>query len=396
MGDMDPSDKLAPKSNPKTPVPAAKSPRPIEDLRMPEDTRGSRWQRLKGFIATHRTRTILLIGLLVIAPAGVWAYFEFTKPVESVSKEVSVPKKETKPTTKASPLTGLEIEPARAERPITAVVIENHPDARPQSGLSEAGVVYEALAEGGITRFLAFFLENRPTEIGPVRSLRTYFVDWTLEFNAPIAHVGGNAEALALVDPLKVKDMNQFNFGSNFYRTKDRVAPHNAYTSSDLLDALEKKLGYDKPASFTPSPRTTKDAPSANPLHPTIGINYSYNGFQVEYRYTADCNCYARFLAGQPHMDRNGNQQIKVKNIVVEFMPTSYGTSRIGEQLVTMGTPGQGRAIVFRDGEAIEGTWSKAEHSDRSKLVDAAGKEIPLNKGNTWYSILPTDKTVTY
>jgi hypothetical protein len=77
-------------------------------------------------------------------------------------------------------------------------------------------------------------------------------------------------------------------------------------------------------------------------------------------------------------------------------MPTSYGTTRIGEQTVMMGTPGGGRAIVFRDGQAIEGTWQKAAHTDRTKLVDASGKEIPLNKGNTWYSIVPTNKTVSY
>lgn len=367
----------------------------IDDLKMPEDVHQGLWRRFKGFIASHRTRSLIVIGILLIAPAAVWAYYESIKPAPVSSQSFEVPKRPPKPVTKASPLTGVEIAPEQANRPILAVVIENHPDARPQSGLGQAGVVYEALAEGGITRFLAFFLENRPSAIGPVRSLRTYFVDWGLEFNAPVAHVGGNADALDMVGPTGMKDINQFAHGASFYRTRDRVAPHNAYTSADLMDALLKKLGYDKPADFKPSPRKA-DTPSSNVLHPVIGINYSYTGYQVEYRYDATCNCYARFLAGQPHIDRNDNQQIKVKNVVVEFMPTSYGKSRLGEQTTKMGTPGSGRAIVFRDGEAIEGTWSKTAHKDRTKLVDASGKEIPLNKGNTWYSIVPTDKTVSF
>ncbi len=154
-------------------------------------------------------------------------------------------------------------------------------------------------------------------------------------------------------------------------------------------------MGYTQPAGFKPSPRK-KDEPAASPAHPDINIDYSYNGYQVEYKYDGGCNCYLRFLAGQPHIDRNDNQQIKVKNVVVEYMPTSYGTTRTGEQTVLMATPGSGKAVVFRDGEAIEGTWSKSQHGDRTQLLDANGKDIPLNKGNTWFSIVPDGKTVSY
>lgn len=365
----------------------------VDDLQMPEDVHKTRWQRFQHFIATHRTRTIIVLGILLILPVGVWAYYETAKPI--VVKETATLPRPEKPKTKASPLTGVQVAPELADRPILAVVIENHQDARPQSGLGQAGVVYEALAEGGITRFLAFFLDERPANIGPVRSLRTYFVDWGLEFNAPVAHVGGNADALDLVKPTGMKDINQFANSGSFFRTRDRLAPHNAYTNSDLMDALLKKNGWDKPADFKVSPRKN-DAPSQNPLHPNISINYSYSGFQVEYKYDAACNCYSRFLAGAPHIDRNTGQQIKVKNVVVEFMPTTYGKSRIGEQTTKMGTPGSGRTVVFRDGEAVEGTWAKSQHKDRTKLTDTAGKEIPLNRGNTWYSIVPTDKTVNF
>ncbi len=321
-----------------------------------------------------------------------------TKPV-AITKKTAKTHVAAKPTTKPSPLTGVVMALELADRPITGVVIENHPNSRPQSGLSQAGVVYEALAEGGITRFLAFFLENRPATIGPVRSLRTYFVDWGLEFNSPVAHAGGNADALDLIRPLKLKDIDGLTIGApTFYRVNDRYAPHNLYTNSDLLDTQEARYNYNQPASFTPSPRKADSPPPAGaPVpHPTININYSYSGFQVTYQYDPATNDYARFMAGAPHIDRNTGTQIHVKNIVIQYMPTSFGTTRIGEQTVIMGTPGSGQAVVVRDGTAITGTWSKASHTSRTALLDAGGKPIPLNAGNTWYSVVPTDKTATY
>jgi hypothetical protein len=346
---------------------------------------------------------VTIVGVLVLGAGGlVVARQLLNKPkpaVPVVVKPAPPPPPPPPPATKPSPLTGAELDPATADRPITAVVIENQTDARPQSGLGQAGVVYEALAEGGITRFLAFFLDSRPKQMGPVRSVRTYFVSWGLEFDAPVAHAGGNADALDLVGPLGMKDMNEFAYGSSFFRANDRYAPHNLYTTSDLLDQLEAKLGFNKPATFKPSPRQ-KDAPSSAPNASVVDINYSYNGYQVQYRYDGGCDCYARFLAGAPHVDRNDNAQIKVRNVVVEYMPTAYGTTRIGEQTVRMGDSGMpvgsNKAIVFRDGTAVVGTWSKPSNKERTKLLDANGAEIPLNIGNTWYSIVPTDHPVSY
>ncbi len=341
------------------------------------------------------------ITILVLATGGAIGYklTHKAKPAPVAAKPTTPAPEPAKPAPILSPLTGLEVSAADAAKPVVAVVIENQTDARPQSGLSSAGVVYEALAEGGITRFLAFFLETKPPQYGPVRSIRTYFVSWGLEYNAPVAHAGGNADALDLINPLHLKDLNQFSYGNYFYRANDRYAPHNLYTDAAKLDSLLNLLGYNQAATFAPSLRKA-DSPEATPSHPTIGINYSYNGYQVEYHYEAASNSYLRFLAGAPHIDRNNNQQIKVKNIVVEYMPTAYGLTRIGEQTVRMGASGMpigsGRAVVFRDGGAVEGTWNKPSNTDRTKLVDAAGKEIPLNAGNTWYSIVPDDRTASY
>ena len=353
----------------------------------------------KSWLRRNLKWIVPVIAVLVVA-GGASAYYVFrpVAPVAAVTPATPTPKPTPVPTPvlKASPLTGELIDPVLADRPIRSVIIENQTDARPQSGLSDAGVVYEALAEGGITRFQTFFLDKKPTSLGPVRSLRTYFVNWGLEFNAPVAHAGGNADALDLVVPLGMKDLNALVIGApSFYRTADRYAPHNLYTSTSLLDALINSRGWNQPATFTVSPRKA-DAPTQTPAHPNIHIDYSYNGYQVDYAYDAKNNYYLRNLAGAPHIDRNTGQQIHVKNMVVEYTPISYGTTRTGEQTVIMQTIGQGKALVFRDGDVVVGTWRKTSHNARTTLTDATGAEIPLDIGNTWYSIVPTGNNVSY
>lgn len=350
--------------------------------------------------AKRHLRAILITTGVVLLAGGAGAAWAFLRPQTSEPRTTSsqTPAPATPaptPVTKLSPLTGLPVSPQEADRPITAVVIENHTDARPQSGLADAGVVYEANAEGGITRFLAIFLDKRPTSIGPVRSLRTYAIDWALEFNAPVSHAGGSAEALSLVGPLKMKDINALSFGSSaFFRTSDRSAPHNLYTNADKLDALMTRLGFGVPSNFTPSPRKADAKPATAP-HPNIHIEYSYNGYQVDYKYDPSTNDYARSLGGKPHIDRVSGQQIHVKNVVVQMMPTTFGTLA-GKPTVSMQTVGTGKCWVMRDGDAIPCTWSKSSHTSRTKLLDATGADIPLNAGNTWYAIVPIGKTVTF
>jgi hypothetical protein len=103
-----------------------------------------------------------------------------------------------------APLSGRMVEKEKTTRKPIAVVVENHPDARPQSGLNDAALVFETFAEGGITRFLAVFQENDVANIGPVRSARPYFVEWATSLKALFAHVGGNIDALDLISSKKV------------------------------------------------------------------------------------------------------------------------------------------------------------------------------------------------
>ncbi len=346
--------------------------------------------RLKNYISLHKRPLLTGLAAIIVVTGGYLGY-RLTRPkakpvVQKVAPKPPPPVKTTKP----SPLTGVELPIALADRPIQAVVIENHTDARPQSGLTDAGAVYEVLSEGGITRFMALYLEGRPSIIGPVRSLRTQFETYTLEYNAPIAHAGGNADALDQVIPLGVISENYFWFSKYFYRAGDRFAPHNLYTSMDLLDQLKVAIQQSRPATFTPYPRKN-DGPIAV-TRPTITINYSYTAYQVQYRYDQATNMYTRWLAGAPHVDRNNNQQLKTKNIVIMYVPVRYGVTRIGEQTAIMDTLGSGKLQVFRDGGMIEGTWNKSSHKSRTRLLDAAGKDIPLDRGVTWINIVPPDR----
>jgi hypothetical protein len=350
------------------------------------------------WLKRHWKPLAAIAGVLVLASAGAltWA---LTRPKSATATHPAAkhsPTPAPTPVTKASPLSGVQVTPELANSPIFSVIIENHPDARPQSGLADAGVVYEANAEGGITRFQAFYLENRPPTLGPVRSLRTYFLTWGLEFNSPVAHAGGNADALDIVGSTGMKDMNALSFAADgFYRTTDRYAPHNLYTNSTKIDALMLRLGFSAPSSFTPSPRKP-DAPNTSPPHPNIHIEFSYAGYQVDYAYDATTNDYARSMGGAPHVDRNTGKQIHVKNVVVEMMPTSYGTTRTGEQTVIMQTVGRGQGWVLRDGDAVPVTWVKDSRTARTQLLDASGKDVPLDAGNSWYAIVPQGNSVSF
>lgn len=382
-------------NKPKARNPLESVPQPEPDLITIAEVTEKQPNKFFHWLKRHKKAVIIgTVATLMIGGGAAMAFGVFGKQSQETITKI-VKKEPPKPTTVASPLTGVQVKPEQAEEPLVAVIVENHPDARPQSGLGDAGVVYEALAEGGITRFMALFLETKPAQVGPIRSIRSYFVDWALEYNAPIAHVGGNVEALDMIGPKGVKSMNQFYNSAYYYRSNDRYAPHNVYTTPDKLAAMLKNNKYDKPATFAPNARK-KDA-AANPaVNTAITINYSTIGFQAKYAYDATTNSYLRSMAGVPHIDRNTSTQIKVKNIVVQYMPTTYGVTRIGEQATRMATPGSGKAVVLRDGTAVEGTWTKSSHTSRTKLLDAAGKEIPLNAGKTWYSIVPVGNSVTY
>ena len=277
-------------------------------------------------------------------------------------------------------LTGEQVaDDAARKKPVTAVMIENSPEARPQSGLKHAGVVYEAPAEGGITRFMALYQgDNKPSQIGPVRSLRIYYLGWGAPYQASIAHVGGSANALQTVRSGH-RDIDQFFNGNAYWRSTDRYAPHNVYTSGEKLDQLNAAKGYTE-STFTSFARVDEKA-AETPTASTIRLNFSSATYNTHYTYDKASNSYQRFLAGQPHRDRE-HGHITPKVVIALETTTERRPGPDGyDDLVTSGS---GKATIFQNGTVVTATWKKEHLSAPLRLVDAEGKDIPLVRGQTW------------
>lgn len=312
------------------------------------------------------------------------------KPVH----HVAIPKPAPKPTTVPSKLTGLPVAPSVNQNPITAIMIENSTFARPQSGLDQAGVVFEAIAEGGITRFAALFQDTAPSYVGPIRSVRPYYLSWLDGFNAPVAHVGGSPEAIQDLTSWGMKNMDQFYYSSYYTRITSRAAPHNVYTSIAELNALENAKGF-ATSDFTGFLRKAQQA-SKTPSPTTIDFAISSSDYNVEYQYDAANNDYKRSEGGAAHMqvDQAGTQtQIAPKVVVAMVMPNSLESDGLHNQY---GTVGSGTAYVFQDGTVTVGTWSKSANNAQITFADDSGKTLYLDDGYTWLTALGSKSDVSY
>jgi len=355
-----------------------KTPRVILDLDEPTSglTIKTNWFK------RHKKLSIILGIVLVLLIAGgttAALYFLNQKP-EPVKEVVKKPEPKPEPVIYHSPLTG-NIVPdlATTTKATTGIMIENSPDARPQSGIKESGVVFEAVAEGGITRFLVVYQEQKPQLIGPVRSVRMYYVDWIAAFNASVAHIGGSAAALAEVRNGSYRDIDQFFNAGAYWRATDRYAPHNVYTSFERLDALNAAKGFTE-SKFTGFARKDSKA-SAAPTATQINVTISSPLFNSSYVYNAETNTYNRSQAGAPHVDREAGQISPRVVIVLKTKETRVLEDGWREQITTIGS---GAATIFQDGEAIEGTWTKASKTDQIVFTDATGAAIKLARGQTW------------
>jgi hypothetical protein len=293
--------------------------------------------------------------------------------------------------TVASTLSGLQVDPSVNTRPVTAVMIENSTDARPQSGLGQAEVVFEAVAEGGITRFLALYQDTAPGAVGPVRSARPYYIQWELGFDGAYAHVGGSPEALTDIKTWNVRDLDQFANSGSYQRISSRAAPHNVYTSIAALNQLEAAKGYTS-STFTGFARK-KEAPLKQPNAGHIDIAISGPLYNVHYDYVAATNSYNRSEGGAPHVDANNNATLSPKVVVVLVMP--YGLE-VDDHHSQYSTIGSGHAYIFQDGTVTGGQWAKASNTSQFVFTDSAGKKVLLNPGQTWLTALGDDSSLHY
>ena len=198
------------------------------------------FRKISSFIKTHKKLSIISgLVLLAVILVGVGLFFTLrTKPAAQPAVKTPIPTAQSVVAQTLYPgiLDGVMTDKESSQRHPLAIIVENHPDARPQAGLTKASVVYEAIAEGGITRFLAVFGTNQADKVGPVRSARTYFVNWAEGYNAFFGHVGGNMDALDKIKADKVYDLDEFAFGNDYWREGTGVAiEHTAFTSTENL-----------------------------------------------------------------------------------------------------------------------------------------------------------------
>lgn len=338
----------------------------------------------------HKKLAIILIiisSLLVIGGA-VSAYFLFNQPPKQVVNVTPQPEPEPEPPKYYSPLTGnLVKNEAVTQQAVTGIMIENSPDARPQSGLKNSGVVFEAIAEGGITRFLVLYQEQKPQLIGPVRSVRMYYVDWVAAFNASIAHIGGSSRALAEVRNGNYRDIDQFFNAAYYWRATDRWAPHNVYTSFAKLDALNKAKGYTKSnfKGFTRKDSKAVEKPTATKIDVTIS-SATYNS---HYSYNAKTNTYNRSQAGVAHKDRESGQISPRVVIVMEVAQSTVFEDGYRESIKAIG---KGKATIFQDGTVKKVTWTKKSKKDQIVFTDSEGNDVPLARGQTWITAVPAGR----
>ena len=391
----------------------------------------------QGLTNLQKILVLIIVGVVIYSAATSISYSLFSKlsipTVKNGGLATSLPgpsniveEDPNEPKTESCPLNGsMKSKKARQSwekrRPL-AVMVENHSEARPQSGLSAADIIYEAVAEGGITRFMALYFCNlSDVQVGPVRSARTYYLDWLLEYDALYAHVGGAntpgpADALGQIIRYEVKDLNQFSIGFPvFWRDYQRLdhpvaTEHTMYSTTQKLWEVGAKRGLvatdsagirwdDKfvPWKFKdPSPGSGQVG-GGSTTKITVNFWDSQPNYQVTWVYDPDSYSYKRKYSDSDHFDLNNKKQLGVKNIVVQFMRESNANDGYpGNVHLLYGTTGSGKALIFQDGNVIEGKWMKASRTARSKYVDSKGKEIELNRGQIWIQTVPEGSKIVY
>lgn len=266
-----------------------------------------------------------------------------------------------------------------------AVCIDNIRQARPQSGLDRADIVYELLAEGGIPRFLAIYSCRRADRIGPVRSARTYFIDLALQFDAVLAHAGGSPAALRQIDEGRIRSLNQFRFPKAYFRSRDRRAPHNLFTNTTRLSNAASEAGFTGPVNPQGPFRFSEDGVEGANAQDVRQITIPFPTTIVAYQYDAGAGRYFRLMNGRPHVDAITGKQLSAKNVVVQFAEHRRAdpAGRLEIDLV-----GSGKALFFVGGKRIEGAWSRQDESMPFRYEDSSGSEFKFKPGATWVEIV--------
>lgn len=330
----------------------------------------------------------LIILLLAIGAGGVyWMMGTEEQKPENEQDEPASPGKE--PDAQAfAPFTGIAEGGPFTSRPVMAI-INNHPEARPQTGLNEADIVFEFIAEYNITRFVALYQSTFPTEIGPIRSARDYFVDLAVAYDAFFVAHGYSPEAYTMLQSGTVDHINGIKYdGALFQRSTDRVAPHNSYISYENIvlgmEMTNASMDYrtKAPYTFNRSGGSGKISEQASMLEVMYGQNPD---FTSAFTFDQTTQRYKRSSGGIPTIDKETLQQVEVANVLV-FEADHITIDSKGRQSIDLESGG--KALLFQSGGVREIEWI----SKGGMLVPvASGQTVELVPGKTWIHIIPTD-----
>lgn len=281
------------------------------------------------------------------------------------------------------------------DRPI-AVMIDNHKGAWPQAGLNEAYMVYEIIVEGGETRLMALFKGKDLDKIGPVRSSRHYFLDYALENDAIYVHFGWSPQAESDISTLKVNNINGLTESSkDFWRVKDKKAPHNAVTKTENILNMANRKGYRTTSSATSvlNYKAEEVELEEGMVANKVTIPYS-QGNTVAYTYNSETKRYERYSKGILQTDWDTKQVISTKNIIITFAKNYQLNDVENKDRQGLKNIGTLDGYYITNGKAIKITCTKNSRTEKTVYKDLAGNVIDVNDGNTFVQICPIDSNV--
>lgn len=283
------------------------------------------------------------------------------------------------------PLTGIATNDDTEHRAI-AVMINNHPKARPQSGLSKADIVYEMYAEAEVTRFLAVYQSEMPQEVGPVRSARDYFIKLAKGLDCVYVCHGNSPDAKEMLDQGYIDHLNGLQYdGTLFKRSSERKAPHNSYITFENIELGSQQNSYDlteKPKPFTFLEKSEMEHLQGEPAS-SVQISYGSSLFDVEFSYDEQSETYSRYSNNQQTIEYKDETPIKIDNIFIIEAPHKV-IDRVGRRDIDLKVGG--KAYLLQKGKWNEIQW---ENSEGRIIPMENGKEVGLVPGKTWVNVLP-------
>jgi hypothetical protein len=306
------------------------------------------------------------------------------------------------PKASESPINGIlytkkEYDKLRENIPV-AVIIDNHTISRPQSGLSKADLVYEAVTEGGITRVMGIFWSEQVSTVGPIRSARNYFIEWMSPFDPLFVHDGCSASTDSRIDACgnilayKIKDIN--TFGAWREHNSAKPAPHNEYSSTVKAQDFADNNGWNNMPEINSlkfkNDATISNRGSKTKVRMAFSDGSEANDYKVEWSYNNTNNSYLRFISDDADIDKLTGKQIEAKVVIIEENDTSPSGDEFGRLIVS--TEGSGSAIILQDGKVTTGIWKKENRISRTKYYDKQNNEIVFNRGLIWIASLPSNQ----